>query len=43
VVDRRTWTGDLAHDPHGAAPTTVDVGLAVDGDRWARLWLDAVR
>jgi pyrimidine-specific ribonucleoside hydrolase len=42
VVDRRTWTGDLAHDPLGVAPTSVDVGLAVDGERWGRLWLDAV-
>lgn len=43
VVDRRDWEGDLAHDPHGLAPAVIDVGLEVDGPRYARLWLDAVR
>ncbi|HEX8496570.1 MAG TPA: nucleoside hydrolase [Actinomycetales bacterium] len=42
VVDRRTWSGDLAHDPHAMAPTVVDVALGVDGDRWRRLWVDTV-
>ncbi len=42
LVDRRTWSGDLDHDPHAIAPTVVDVGLTVDGPRWRRLWLDAV-
>ncbi len=42
VVDRRDWDGDLAHDPHGRAPATIDVGLEVDATRYARLWLDAV-
>lgn len=42
IVDRRDWSGDLAHDPHGLAPTAVDVALGVDGQRYARLWLDAV-
>ncbi|GAA4348319.1 nucleoside hydrolase [Angustibacter luteus] len=42
VVDRREWVGDLDHDPHGIPPTVVDVALAVDGDRWRRLWLDSV-
>ena len=42
VVDRRDWDGDLAHDPHGQAPASVDVALAVDGDRYARLWLATV-
>ncbi len=42
VVDRRTWAGDRGHDPHGVAPAVVDVALAVDGDRYAGLWLDAV-
>jgi pyrimidine-specific ribonucleoside hydrolase len=39
IVDRRDWSGDVAHDPHGIAPTSVEVALAVDGDRYARLWL----
>jgi pyrimidine-specific ribonucleoside hydrolase len=42
VVDRRDWEGDLSHDPHGLAPSVIDVGLEVDAERYARLWLDAV-
>jgi inosine-uridine nucleoside N-ribohydrolase len=42
IVDRRDWSGDLAHDPHGQAPTSVEVALAVDAPRYARLWLDTV-
>ena len=42
VVDRREWVGDLDHDPHGIPPTAVDVALAVDGERWRRLWLESV-
>jgi pyrimidine-specific ribonucleoside hydrolase len=43
VVDRRPWAGDLAHDPHGRSPdAVVDVAFGVDGERYARLWLDAV-
>ena len=42
VVDRRDWGGDLAHDPHGQAPAVLDVGLDVDGARYARLWLDTL-
>ncbi len=42
IVDRRDWDGDLAHDPHGRAPATIEVGLEVDGARYARLWRDAV-
>jgi pyrimidine-specific ribonucleoside hydrolase len=42
IVDRRDWSGDLAHDPHGAAPALVDVCLSVDAQRYARLWLDAL-
>jgi len=42
IVDRRDWDGDLAHDPHGQAPTVVEVALAVDGERYVRLWLDTV-
>ncbi len=46
VVDRRPWAGDVSHDPHtgdGRPPdAVVDVGFEVDGERYARLWLDAV-
>jgi pyrimidine-specific ribonucleoside hydrolase len=41
VVDRRDWSGDLAHDPHGRA-ATVQVALGVDGRRCGALWLDTV-
>jgi pyrimidine-specific ribonucleoside hydrolase len=43
VVDRRTWAGDLEHDPHEPAPAPVDVALGVDGPRWRSLWLEAMR
>ena len=43
VVDRRDWSGDLAHDPHGLAATQVDVALEIDGPRIADLWVRAVR
>ena len=43
IVDRRDWSGDLAHDPHGPAPHSVRVGLQVDGPRYAALWRDTVR
>jgi inosine-uridine nucleoside N-ribohydrolase len=39
VVDRRPWTGDLAHDPHGQALSRVDVGLEVDAEAYAALWV----
>jgi len=39
IVDRRDWSGDLAHDPHGLAPAPVEVALSVDADRYAGLWL----
>jgi pyrimidine-specific ribonucleoside hydrolase len=42
IVDRRDWSGDLAHDPHGLAPTSVEVALSVDADRYAGLWLRTV-
>ncbi|MBB2985612.1 nucleoside hydrolase [Terracoccus luteus] len=42
IVDRRDWSGDLAHDPHGEAPTRVDVALGVDGPRYARLWRETL-
>jgi pyrimidine-specific ribonucleoside hydrolase len=43
IVDRRDWSGDLAHDPHGPAPHSVRVGLRVDGPRYAALWRDTLR
>jgi pyrimidine-specific ribonucleoside hydrolase len=43
VVDRRSWAGDLEHDPHEPSPALVDVALGVDGPRWRSLWLDTVR
>jgi pyrimidine-specific ribonucleoside hydrolase len=42
IVDRRDWSGDVAHDPHGTAPTLVEVALSVDADRYAGLWLRTV-
>ena len=42
IVDRRDWDGHLAHDPHGQAPAAIDVSLEVEGERYARLWLDTV-
>jgi pyrimidine-specific ribonucleoside hydrolase len=43
IVDRRDWSGDLAHDPHGLAPTSVEVALSVDADRYAELWLRTLK
>lgn len=43
VVDMRDWTGDLAHDPHGQANTSVAVGLEVDAERYIDLWLRTLR
>ena len=42
VVDRRSWAGDMTHDPHGRSPVEIDVALKVDGPRYAALWLDTV-
>jgi pyrimidine-specific ribonucleoside hydrolase len=42
VVDRRSWALDLSHDPHGRSPVEVDVGLDVDGPRYAALWRETV-
>jgi pyrimidine-specific ribonucleoside hydrolase len=42
IVDRRDWSGDLAHDPHGLAPTSVAVALSVDAARYADLWMRTV-
>jgi len=43
IVDRRDWSGDHAHDPHGRAESIVQVALGVDAARYSRLWLDTVR
>jgi inosine-uridine nucleoside N-ribohydrolase len=43
IVDRRDWSGDLAHDPHGVASTSVEVAMSVDSDRYARLWMQTMR
>ncbi|TWP37012.1 nucleoside hydrolase [Leekyejoonella antrihumi] len=43
IVDRRDWSGDHAHDPHGRSESIVRVALDVDGPRYTRLWLDTVR
>jgi pyrimidine-specific ribonucleoside hydrolase len=42
IVDRRGWSGDLAHDPHGIAPTSVEVAVSVNAERYAELWLRTV-
>ncbi|NHA68406.1 nucleoside hydrolase [Phycicoccus sp. CMS6Z-2] len=42
IVDRRDWTGDLAHDPHGLAPAQVDVALEADGPLLVDTWLRAI-
>lgn len=43
IVDTRDWSGDLTSDPHGQSPTTVQVATAVDGPRYAELWLSTVK
>nr|WP_223128650.1 nucleoside hydrolase [Terrabacter sp. MAHUQ-38] len=42
IVDRRDWSGAIQHDPHGEAPVRIDVALGVDGERYARLWVDTL-
>lgn len=42
VVDRRSWGGDLDHDPDAVAAAVVDVATSVDAERWRRLWLETV-
>jgi inosine-uridine nucleoside N-ribohydrolase len=42
IVDRRDWSANLDHDPHGIAPTRVNVALAVDAARYSTLWLTTV-
>jgi pyrimidine-specific ribonucleoside hydrolase len=43
IVDTRDWSQDRSTDPHGQSPTVVDVATAVDGRRYADLWLSTVR
>jgi pyrimidine-specific ribonucleoside hydrolase len=43
LVDRRSWAGDLEHDPHGLPAALVDVALGVDAERYRRLFLDSFR
>jgi pyrimidine-specific ribonucleoside hydrolase len=42
IVDRRDWSGDMKHDPHGEASLRVHVALEVDGPGYARLWRDTL-
>ncbi|MTD13014.1 nucleoside hydrolase [Nakamurella sp. YIM 132087] len=42
LVDRRTWAGDHSTDPNPLRATGVDVALAVDGPRYAQLWLSTL-
>ena len=42
ILDRRDWSGDMAHDPHGEPPTRVKVALGVDGPRYAALWRETL-
>jgi pyrimidine-specific ribonucleoside hydrolase len=43
IVDTRNWAGDLSSDPHGPSTTVVQVATAVDGERYADLWLSTVK
>ncbi|MEU4608073.1 nucleoside hydrolase [Kribbella sp. NPDC023972] len=43
IVDTRDWSADLSSDPHGPSPTVVQVATAVDGARYADLWLRTVK
>jgi pyrimidine-specific ribonucleoside hydrolase len=42
VVDARADLLDQAHDPYGEGAASVDVAVAVDAERYRRVWLDAV-
>ncbi|TQM64102.1 nucleoside hydrolase [Humibacillus xanthopallidus] len=42
IVDRRDWSGDMKHDPHGEAPLRVHVALKVDSAAYAQLWRDTL-
>lgn len=43
IVDTRDWSADLTSDPHGPSPSVVQVATAVDGARYADLWLSTVK
>jgi len=43
IVDRRDRSGDIAHDPQGMPPASVQVALSVDAGRYAGLWLRTVQ
>jgi len=43
IVDTRDWSQDRSSDPHGQSPTVVEVATAVDGARYADLWLSTVK
>lgn len=42
VVDRRDWSGDLAHDPHGEAPVRLRVAVDIEGESAATLWRESL-
>lgn len=42
VVDLRAWRQELCHDPDAPPVAWAQVAVAVEGDRYARLWLDRV-
>ena len=42
IVDRRDWSGDLSHDPHGEPPVRIRVALGVDHARYSALWRDTI-
>ncbi|MDX2974199.1 nucleoside hydrolase [Kribbella solani] len=42
IVDTRDRSADRTSDPQGQAATTVQVATAVDGNRYADLWLSTV-
>ncbi|MEI8411068.1 MULTISPECIES: nucleoside hydrolase [unclassified Kribbella] len=43
IVDTRDRSADLTSDPHGPSPTVVQVATAVDGARYADLWMSTVK
>lgn len=42
IVDRRSFSTDFEHDPHGEAASRIGVALGVDGPRLAGLWCDTL-
>ncbi|MCE1179197.1 MAG: nucleoside hydrolase [Micrococcales bacterium] len=42
IVDRRDWSGDLTHDPHGSPPDPIEVALDVQAGRFAAQWVRTV-